>query len=172
MHHKTEKPNSSFIWASTSRKKRESRVRTVTFWCAMIPTFMFELTPRGSQHVDFLNLIKLGGIGTSLATEHHEPWQSPNGDQRKGEFAEMEVGNQAFFTFFPFGLQFSESTITNPSTRPCKASMTIFTSTRIQTIPGPNELKTLSESTHLIEHFNTFPIDLCTCVERYFLEPT
>jgi len=172
MHHKAEKPNSLLFWAPTSHKKRESRIRTVTFWCGMILTFMFELTLRGSQHVDSPNLIKLGGTGTSIATKNHEPWLSPNGDQRKGEFAEMEVGNQAFFTFFPFGLQFSESTVTHPSTRPCKASMTSFTNTGTLTIADPHELKPLSESTHLIEHFNTFQNDLCVCVERYFLEPT
>ncbi len=49
-------------------------MRTVTFWCGMILTSIFELTPRGSQHVDFLNLIKVGGTGTSLATKNREPW--------------------------------------------------------------------------------------------------
>ena len=81
----------------------------------------------------------------------------------------MEVGNQAFF---PFGLQSSESTVTNPSTRPCKASMTIFTNTGTPAITRLHELKALSELAHLIEHFNTLQNDLHTCVERYFLKPT
>ncbi len=55
----------------------------------------------------------------------------------------MEVGNQAFF---PFGLQFSESTVTNPSTPPCKANMTRLTDTGIQTITSPHELRDNQDS--------------------------
>jgi hypothetical protein len=97
----------------------------------------------------------------------------------------MEVGNQAIF---PFGLQFSELSEANPSTRPRKASMTTLTDTNTLSSqklfehqdnrdshrhncsrPVP---KCLSEPTHLIEQFDTLQNDLCTCVEKSFLEPT
>jgi hypothetical protein len=103
----------------------------------------------------------------------------------KGEFAEMEVGNQANF---PFGLQSSELSEANPSTGPREASMTRLTDTSTKINHGlfePPEdrdlrhhnrsmpaQKALSVPTHLIERFNTFQNDLCTCVEKNFLEPT
>lgn len=101
----------------------------------------------------------------------------------KGEFAEMEVGNQAIF---PFGLQFPVLSEANPSTCPRIASMTRLTDTllnqrlfehrynrdsRRRNCSRPAQ-KLLSEPTHLIEQFDTLQNDLCTCVEKNFLEPT